>query len=328
MTTHKNNGSSIDDLLVKYLLKETSEAESVHAEQWINASPEQAKHFEQLQQIWQNSLIGGYESPSENDAWERFRNQVQTKKESANTHKIIPFSRWMTAAAVLLVVIAGSWIWFQRSHSTADLYTLSSGDRVITDTLTDKTIITLNKNSTLSYLPHFNEKNRNVALEGEAFFNVAHETKKPFVVHVNHVTITVLGTSFNVNGSGNTTEVIVASGSVKVSGAKNSVALHANEKVVIAGAGGLLKKVAVNDKLYSYYRTRTFVCDNTPLADLVKTLNDAYDADIVMDNPRLNQLKITSTFYRDQSLDTILSIISQTFTQVTITRQDNQIILK
>jgi ferric-dicitrate binding protein FerR (iron transport regulator) len=327
MTADKGKDNLMDGLLVKYLLQETSAEENARAEQWINASPDHTKYFEQLGQIWQSSISPDADSPSEAEAWERFRQRVRQKQKHEQRPAPVILKRSMAAAAVLLIMIAGGWMWYSHVHSPGSLLTITSGNGILTDTLTDKTIVTLNKNSKLSCPARFAGKNRSVRLEGEAFFNVAPQENRPFIVHVNNITVTVLGTSFNINGTDHATEIIVASGSVKVTGRENSIQLDAHEKVKVSAENGLLKKEKVDNELYNYYRTREFICNNTPLSELVATLNEAYNAHIMITDPQLERLPITTTFHRSQPLDSILTIIKQTFDHVSFSKEGNQIIL-
>jgi ferric-dicitrate binding protein FerR (iron transport regulator) len=82
----------------------------------------------------------------------------------------------------------------------------------------------------------------------------------------------------------------------------------------------------VEDKLYNYYRSKEFVCDDTPLWKLVEVLNEAYGVNIVIENKELRGLRLNTTF-NNESLDTILDIVSQTF-GITYTKEADRIILK
>lgn len=327
MNADKNREDFADDLLVKYLLEEAGAAERTDAEQWINASPAHKKYFEQLRRIWQMSGVATAAAPPAEEAWDRFYQRTHPGQERRPARRL-PVKKWGAVAAVLFVVLSGSWMWYRHHYAPAGLLTLSSGNMPLTDTLTDKTVITLNKNSALSYPAHFNRKNRIVQLRGEAFFKVAQQQNHPFIVHINDITVTVLGTSFNINEVQDAVEVIVKTGSVKVSSRNNAVQLQGGEKVVISHNQDRLQKEPVSDELYNYYRTREFICNNTPLRELVAALNKAYDTHIVIANPRLEDLRITTTFHRSQSVYAILAIISRTFNQVTYSEENNRIVLQ
>lgn len=102
--------------------------------------------------------------------------------------------------------------------------------------------------------------------------------------------------------------------------------MHANEKIIVKKDNDVLEKEKKTGTLYNYYRTKEFECDNTPLWKLVEVLNLAYNTHIVIERKELRNLPLTTTF-NDQSLDTILEIIRQTF-GITLTKTGNEIILK
>ena len=85
-------------------------------------------------------------------------------------------------------------------------------------------------------------------------------------------------------------------------------------------------KAEETERLYNYYRTREFVCDNTPLWKLVAVLNEAYGANIVIGRDALRNMPLTTTF-NNESLERILDIIRTTF-DITVVRQNNTIILQ
>jgi ferric-dicitrate binding protein FerR (iron transport regulator) len=275
--------------------------------------------------VWETSrrLAPALEA-DERAAWQRFKRRVE--KEKAPVRNIGRSTGWLRIAA-LFVVIAGAALFFYLTSQEKPVENLvvQAKDKTLVDTLSDGSVITLNRNSTLTYPDRFEGGQREVSLNGEAFFSVTPDKDKPFLIKVNDVTVKVVGTSFNIRSSNGTTEVIVESGVVEVIRKKNVLRLNPKEKVVVK-MDSTMYKTAETEKLYNYYRTREFVCDNTPLWKLVAVLNEAYDAEIVIGNETLRSLPITTSF-NNESLDRILEIIRTTF-DITITRQNDKIILR
>ena len=195
------------------------------------------------------------------------------------------------------------------------------------DTLPDGSVITLNKRSTVTYPSKFKGDTRAITLKGEAFFNVAPDKKKPFIISVNDVQVTVVGTSFNIKSENGNTEVVVETGIVRVTRSGKIVELNAGEKIVMSANDNIASKEAVDDKLYNYYRSKEFVCDETPLWKLVQVLNEAYDAKIIIGRKELNDIRITTTFY-NESLEKVLEVIHLTLDIEIIKKEDGQIILQ
>jgi len=295
--------------------------------EWIDAGEANRDYFEQLRRIWDTSKQLALQSTAdENKAWERFQQRVGRKDEPA---VIIPAKKfpWLRiAAAAILIMGIGilGYLWMHRQTPPEQLL-VQAQQNVLIDTLPDGSFITLNKQSSVSYPATFTGGTRDVALKGEAFFNVAPDKKKPFVIRVNDVQVTVVGTSFNIKSEGANTEVVVETGIVRVTRAGNTIELKAGEKITVAGTDSLVKET-VTDQLYNYYRTREFVCDNTPLWKLVEVINEAYGVNITIGRQELRDQPLNTTF-NNESLDQVLHVISLTF-DITVTRNGNQIILQ
>ena len=126
--------------------------------------------------------------------------------------------------------------------------------------------------------------------------------------------------------TGRQTEVIVETGTVLVSNGHETIALTPKEKVIVADPDSTLNKEQNTDDLYRYYRDKTFVCDKTPLWKVVEVINEAYDANIVIESKELAQQPLSTTFH-NQSLDQILVVLQETF-GCTIERTNSTIVLK
>ncbi len=311
-------------MLIKYLLGEATEAEVEEIQIKLAEDPGYRKYFEQLKAVWDASHnLAVPSAADENAAWQRFKNRV-TYQQQQPVKKI----RWMkvaAAAAVLLGIGLISVFIFNKKNLPKEIV-FQSMQQVVKDTLPDASVVTLNKNSALSYPEAFKGDTRHVSLKGEAFFSVTPNKAKPFIISVNNVEVKVVGTSFNIKSNGGNTEIIVETGIVQVTQFGKTILLGAGEKMVAAKENLPLKKEGVGDKLYNYYRTKEFVCDNTPLWKLVDVLNEAYDTNIVIKNGAIKNLAITTTFY-NEPLENILLIISQTL-NVTVTKNNNVIVLQ
>jgi ferric-dicitrate binding protein FerR (iron transport regulator) len=104
------------------------------------------------------------------------------------------------------------------------------------------------------------------------------------------------------------------------------VELKPSESIRVNDRDSIMTKDKVADKLYNYYRSKEFVCDDTPLWKLVEVLNAAYDANIIIGNDELRNLKLNTTF-NNESLDKILEVISLTF-GIKVSKEGDRIILK
>ncbi|RQP11841.1 MAG: DUF4974 domain-containing protein [Parapedobacter sp.] len=319
-----------DILLTKYLLNETSEAESISVRAWIAAHPDHARRYEHLQRIWKTSKsFGNQLTVNEEEAWHRFvqrRDSMHTRPASIQVQRM----GWLRYAAALVLLPLMLWalydFWNTRYGDTASIV-YETGESTHTDTLRDGSIITLNSFATLRYTQTARTKQRIATLEeGEVFFKVKSDPDKPFIVQSGEVTVTVLGTSFHVKRSGDETEVIVESGHVKVSGLKRQVELSLGQKLLINTATQRFEEERVSDRLHNYYVDNRFVAVNTPLWRIVEVLSEAYHTEIQIENPQIRDLRMTTTFHRGD-LDRILDVIGMTL-RIEVKRQGNKIVLR
>lgn len=313
----------IDELLIKFLLKETTEDERITVINWIDAAPANKAHFLKFEKIWNSSINLSAESPiSEIDAWERFKRKANTKQ--AVVKKINPNYNWLKIAAALFILAAG-WSVYQVL-SPVSYIPVIAGKSVTTKILPDGSELTLNKNATISYANNF-KNNRSIHLEqGSVFFNVAHDKENPFVIDVDKVSILVVGTSFNIKHLKGQTEVIVETGVVKVSLGKKEINLKKGERVIINHNVDQLIKTQNTDFLYNYFRSNEFVTNNTPLWQVLEVINEAYGSDIIIKNPDIKNLSLNTTLKTNASLDANLQIICKTL-NLTLIRNQNEIVL-
>jgi len=328
----KNYTQHMDDLLVKHLTGEATREESELVQQWLAEDEANQHYFDHFKLIWEESVqLAATTHVDEQLAWQRFQNRVQQKSFPPSKAKVWsmnnPLMRAAVIAGVVISIAVLTYVLFNNNPGKVlSMATVQATDNVKTDTLPDGSLVTLNKHSQISYPERFVKNKRVLQLNGEAFFKVTHDKEKPFEVHTNNITVTVLGTSFNVRSRGDTTEVIVETGIVQVATDKQTVVLKAGQKAITGLNEALVQTQANTDQLYNYYRSKKFVCEGTPLWKLAEKLNEAYDVHIVFENPNLRDSLLTTTF-DNAPLNNILKVISTTF-NISVTKEKGQIILR
>jgi transmembrane sensor len=322
MEANTNYMDMNDDLLIVYLLGEASDAQRAQVDKWLALDIANQQHLQQFRAIWEASKAMQFTEPVDAQA-----SLNALKQKIAARPKVADMRRnftWLKIAATLLLFCGGAWLYFIQT-ANKQLVT-ASVDQVKIDTLSDGSIITLNKHSLLQYPQRFSGNQRLVSLkEGEAFFKISPNKAKPFIINTSGTTIKVVGTSFNVKNKHGKVEVIVETGIVQVSNKGSSVTLTPGDKVLVRENSTLIKEQNP-DKLYTYYRSKEFVADNTPLWRMVEVLNEAYDSHIIIGRKDLNNQLLNTTF-KNESLDDILQVISRTF-KITVETKGKQIILK
>jgi transmembrane sensor len=330
----------MDEILVKYVIGEATTAEEQLVMSWASENKSNEQYLAHFRLIWETSKTLQPESTlDEEQSWQEFKQlRSQNSQQATNfADENVPVyqlekrnnnTRWMQIAAVWVLIAGTALVWFTQFYQAKpDLLTLQSYDAVKIDTLSDGSIITLNKNSVAVYPEKFTGSTREMNLiSGEAFFNIAHDRKKPFIVHVNDAAVRVVGTSFNIRNSKEKAEVIVETGIVEVTRKKVVIRLVPAEKVDINYNTGELKKDVTKDTFYNYYRTKEFVANKTPLWRIVQVLNDVYKVNIQIPDQSLANRQLTTTL-RLGSLDPILDIIALAF-NARIVHEDDKIIIR
>ncbi|HEY6505525.1 MAG TPA: FecR domain-containing protein [Chitinophagaceae bacterium] len=313
---------------MKHLIGEATPSETEQVMQWLAADASNQGYYNQLKQVWDTSRqLASVSAADENKAWERFQQRTREPKENKTLLRTVRYGWMKVAASIILVIGLGLMgYWLINNNKPVKEMLVETQQAVLKDTLPDGSVVTVNKRSSISYPSRFTRDARKITLKGEAFFDVTPDKKKPFIISVNDVQVTVVGTSFNVKSINGNTEVIVETGVVSVTKAGQTVELNAGEKLLAEEKDSVLAKEKVSDKLYNYYRSKEFVCDDTPLWKLAEVLNDAYNVSIVIGRPELRDLRMNTTF-NNESLDQVLNVISLTFS-IKVTKEGDKIILQ
>jgi len=320
-----------EDLLIRYILGEASESEAREITAWINASEANARRFEQTKFILETSEQLAQVSPlTEGVAWDRFKDKRVALKNEPPVRTIALFNNWFRIAASVLLVTGAAWVgyhFYDLKTQTPEFVVVTTNDSVITKTLPDGSVVYLNKKSSVTYAADF-KSHRDVKLVGEAFFDVVHDNAAPFTVHAGNVVIRDIGTAFNVSSNTQRIEVIVEKGIVEVSRKSASIRLEKQEMVTIKPEDVQLHKEQVKDLLYNYYRTNEFVANHTPLNRLVDMLNEAYHANISIENKAVANAPISGTFPGSDSVEGILNAIIESTPEIRIVKTRDGIVLK
>lgn len=317
-----------DELLIKFLLNETTEDEGVMVQEWLDADPDNALYFGQFEKIWKaGKKLAASGKADPELAWLKFKERTAAAGHPQHTAVIKPlrpYAGWLKIAAMLLLV-GGMWMTYTL-FGPGRYKELTAANTVLTEQLPDGSELTLNKNSEVSYAANF-KNNRSVRLSrGDVFFNVAHDKSRPFVISIDKVSVTVVGTSFNIKHLKEQTEVIVETGIVRVELNGEKIELQKGEKVLIAAAASKLVKEQNTDELYNYYRSKLFIANGTALGKLVAILNEAYGSDVQITDPALAEEPIFTTLPEKKSLDENLNTICKTL-NLRVARNENQILL-
>lgn len=272
------------------------------------------------------------------DARERHGNQPESNFESRQTYSRIQasifrkenrrgtFRGWYQAVAAVLLVITAATFFFNRYHLTGVMNQMAMQEKkAAPGTLTrmvlpDGTEIWLNAGSKIIFPRQFAKDKREVTLEGEAFFNVRHEKKRPFLIHTKDMITQVLGTSFNVSSYPQDKEikVTVISGKVAVyeqhlSGKREPakpIFLTANQQATYSKEqkSFVLNKRPLRSIDAAAWKEGNLVFKDTELREVVQRLERKYAIQIEMDSTL--RCPVTVNF-NDEPLERVMRVLGQ-----------------
>lgn len=252
---------------------------------------------------------------SEQRIWKNIQRNL---KHTRSGKKLLFYRIYAIAASVLLVFGISNTILHTSKHADPLVFIASSGiQNMQLVTLPDGSVVQMGPCSKLTYPNHFEGKQRVVELEGQAFFEVAKDKDKPFVVKSNEMEVTALGTSFEVFSyeQENKIEAILLTGKVKVNffekEKKNEVILLPNEKLTLAKntKNVVIEKVDANK--YSAWRNNGILSfENEKLSMIIPRLEKWYGRKIVCEQTIADKYRFTFKV-RDESLERILLMFSK-----------------
>lgn len=168
-------------------------------------------------------------------------------------------------------------------------------------TLADGTKVWLNAESRLEFPDRFNGDTREVRLQGEAYFEVKKDAKRPFIVHSDYLTTRVLGTSFNVRVySQRDAAVTLVSGRVKVNAAEASKTLSPGQQASLAASGLSVK--TVDTYPITQWKDGFFYFDNETLFKIMQELSKWYGVNVSFDDTSKMNVRLHFVAERSKNL--------------------------
>lgn len=231
--------------------------------------------------------------------------------------------RWVGYAAAVLVLVVSSGLltfWYTRSEQPHNLsanamntlYT-PAGQRAQL-VLQDGTEVWLNAKSKLVYPAQFTGEERRVRVEGEAFFKVAKDLSKPFIVSAEDVDMKVLGTQFNVYNypDAGYVQTSLLEGSVRVffpGREHEGITLKPDQQVTVVNGKMTVEPIRLNE--HFLWRDGIYAFENEPLINILKKMELYYDVKIIVKDASLFNDTYTGKFRQRDSLDDVFRVLHQ-----------------
>ena len=318
----------IHQLISRYLSGNVTEDQVRELEEWVAARPENKHVFMEMKQAWM--LTGMSKNTTDVNieaAWRGVSNQVFDQDNVVPLTSTFNRRRWMSIAASMVLLATASFLIYQfiADQPTHYLAAANQSEEIL---LADGSQVVLNRSSSLRYGTDKKDNQRQVELQGDAYFNVARDESRPFIINTDDVEIQVLGTSFYVDARSaqDQVHVIVESGKVAVRTDSMEHILVAGEKAVFNKKNLKLEKLINEDGNFNSIKTNTLVFEKSPLSTVIHDLNRQYNVNIQLASKQLSSCELTSTF-QDKSLPAILEIIKSSL-GINIRQSQNQILFE
>jgi transmembrane sensor len=330
--------SRLQELFNRYRQRLCTAAEVEELMVLLQDTDAEAKLSGAMQELWQQLQGTSADHPVD---WEKMYDRVSHSEEDLYTlrHQHTRSLRrlFYPVAAIMflaLLIPAAWWLMSRRRAPMKMPVEVAAAPappkekrRVLR--LPDGSAVTLNRNSRLEYAAAFAGASREVYLSGEAFFDIVRVPGKPFLVHTGKVTTRVLGTSFNIRAypSDKAIEITVAHGKVLVTEEKVNRGLLTDAQQLRLEPGKdqyAFKKVDVAAVIA--WRPQEIHFDDIMLGDAARQIEQRFGRTVRFVNPLLKNCRLTATFYEDDGLDEIMTVICA-ISQSTWSDREKEIII-
>lgn len=253
-----------------------------------------------------------------NKEWERLLSSIEGTAiipEKRAKGRFLQYLKY--AAAVLLgVVVSLSTVYLVNLEDAPIVrsYKLvtSKGEKSCLQ-LPDGTKVWLNSCTTLEYAENYGHSNRDIYLDGEAYFEVAKNKKLPFVVKANGIDVKALGTAFNVTAYTEdprlTTTLFYGKVAVQPNLTKQEILLEPNQVAVYDKSRNRIEVVPYDKTHYAQWRGGALTFEMMYLKDITKLLERNYNVVFRYENQRIKKLKFSGSFRNSEDLSEILNVI-------------------
>lgn len=326
---------NIEELIIRYLQLDINEEELCSLESWLEEDAEHRISFFELKNI-SDSIRKSFLQREDvcESSWqrmkERLKNDQDVKAKIFNEPVSVKFSlpNYLKYVAIAIIAMGIGWgmnLFLEEKNQYDPIdnkvvyneIRVQKGGRANTLILSDGSKVILNAATVFKYPSGFDKKERRVYLDGEAYFEVAKDTARPFVVKLQKQDVTVLGTSFNVQAydSDPYSVITLLSGRIRLetfdefgesTGYKY---LSPREQAVSDNKTGLVSLVEVDTSLVNSWINGEYKFKDEPLSSIAKRLEKYYDVRIHIDNEHLQNVKYTGTFLLNQDILEVFRII-------------------
>ncbi|GBU08226.1 iron dicitrate transporter FecR [Bacteroidales bacterium] len=252
--------------------------------------------------------------------------------------RVIRFRKiWNVAASILILCLLASTLLLLNERHASEMAKYSNDENTLVKvergqraalTLPDGSQVWLNSDSKMSYGKHFNALERRVELVGEAYFEVAQQANRPFIVSSDKLSIEALGTSFNVRAYADESFItaVLIEGLVEVSSSKEKIQLSPNEGIYYDRTKHMLEKKSIkNTRTLTAWKENRLSFENKKLSEITMQLSRQYNIGFKYMDESLKNYEYSGTV-ENTSLQSVLELFALT-SPLAYEIKDNTIIL-
>jgi len=245
----------------------------------------------------------------------KFKTRIQN---DGTPTKVVPMQgrrSWLSIAAAAAILVVGSLFLWNTFNSGSGYQKVATTDSTEQLDLSDGSKIWINSNSQFQYPSQFENNQRLVELEGEAFFDIAKNPDKPFVIEAGDLRIKVLGTSFNVRNyaADNFAQVTVRSGRVEVTNINGGFKeiLEANDQLTFDKKRLKIREKSTDKNLNALaWWSGKIAFDNEKMSKVKEAIENAYDVELEFSNPEILDCRYTiSNDVKAEGLSVLLEVM-------------------
>ncbi|WP_101690170.1 FecR family protein [Dysgonomonas massiliensis] len=306
-----------DNIILRYLIGESTPEELELLADWIEESEENRDYLFRLESLWQKKVEIEYSADAKLDrAFATFmkNNKLNKEQDALPVKKTFRIPTWIQYGAIACITSILSLIAYNIAlKQNLPNYTTVEVPRGQYSKvyLPDSTVVWINSDTKLSYSDSYmTSKNRQVKLEGEAFFDVRRDEKHPFIVQSKNINVKVLGTEFNIKAYNSDLETIVSlkSGSVEVSTDKESKEMFPGQVLRLKDNMLTVDSDAIAETAYSWINGELHF-EEENFMTIVEVLERKFNVIIYIENESLKNRKLTCRIQKNTSLPKVLDIL-------------------
>jgi len=316
------------ELALKYMTDSATETERLTFEKWMAQTESNRNEYEHFLSEWDKSKATINEfKPDTKRALADFSKKVSMvgHKKQARV-KTFHISQWRAVAAAVVLLVATTLFVLYKTGTIQhqETYTVySTLDSIKSIQLPDGSQVCLNNYSELRFAKWKRNGERKVFLNGEAFFDVAHNPKRPFVVQTTHAKTRVLGTSFNLKASEKVDIVSLVTGKVEfcTNDSQNLVVLAPGEMIKYSHYNNQIEKLAFQDKNFMAWKTKKLEFNNTSISNVISSISEYYHVSVSGNFTGFEEYSLSADF-NDQPVEKVLSVLEITWDAQMSVRND------